>query len=406
MVLLLVACTHVEQAREKADDPDLVGAPDEAVPDPGAPDDPGDETVEPVQDPFEPFPGEERGDFLYAEGVVHDFEIELRDAAVESLESDPKTYVPATFTWNGETFYPGVRLKGSSTFRTLDQKAAFKIDFHEYDPDARFHGVKRLTLNAMVSDGTMMREHAYYGYAARLGVPAPRHGYARVTVNGEWFGLYGIVETMDEQFVNRVWPDDDGGVLYESSGQDLTWSAGHLDVDEAGEGDLDALIDALESAADGAFLSTLEREFDADALFAYLAMDLAGGNDDGYARNRHNYHLYYAPDAGRWSMIPWGTDRSFEDHCSVYGDPTKDEWPGMIKTRCLAVADCRARLEDAIRDVADGWDSRGLTTDLVSTADVIRADCEADPRREHGCDPDGLIDYLDDRAAEVRAELP
>jgi hypothetical protein len=58
----------------------------------------------------------------------------------------------------------------------------FKIDFGQYVPDQRFDGLRRLTLNNMVQDRSMIREHVAYQAYAWLGVPAPRHGYAELWV--------------------------------------------------------------------------------------------------------------------------------------------------------------------------------------------------------------------------------
>jgi spore coat protein CotH len=279
-----------------------------------------------------------------------------------------------------------------------------KIDFSWSEPEARFHGVEHLTLNNMIQDRTMLREHAYYHYAAMRGVPAARHGFARVRVNGELYGLYGIVETMDEHFVHRAFQLDDEGPLYEGSGCDLTYARDWYELEEAGlAGDVDDLVATVESTDAGAFFSMLNAEFDVDSLFTYWAMDLASGNDDGYARNHHNYLLYYGPTAHRWWMIPWGTDRSFEDHVSVHGVST--DLMGVLVTRCLDDAACAGQLDARILDVAEGWADSGLEAWVEDAIPVILDDCEADPKAELPCDPWSLPSYMDRRVGEVEGEL-
>ncbi|MFZ5479949.1 MAG: CotH kinase family protein [Myxococcota bacterium] len=352
---------------------------------------------------WRPFRDEALGDFLYGEEVVHDFEISLSSDAVADLSWSPESPVWGRFEWGDESWDVGVRLKGSTTFRTLAQKAAFKIDFNEWEPEARFHGLKSLTLNNMVCDPTMVRERAYYWYAARVGIPAPRHAYARVRVNGELFGLYSVVETVDDQLVERVWIDDDDGVLLEGTGADLVDGDDHYEVEEVGEGDVGALVDALDEADDDDLVEVFERVFD-EGVLRYWALDLASGNDDGYARNHHNYFLYYAPFERRWSMIPWGTDRSFEDHASVHGDPMTDPIGHLVR-RCLSAEDCRDRLDATILDMAEGWEARGLVDYVASVIPLIEEDCERDPRRELGCDPEKFLRYVEDRVDEVRWEI-
>ena len=53
-------------------------------------------------------------------------------------------------------------------------------------------------------------------------MPAARHGYIDLWLNGEPYGLMGVVETMDEQQLARLFPGRDDGNLYEGGyGADL-----------------------------------------------------------------------------------------------------------------------------------------------------------------------------------------
>lgn len=190
--------------------------------------------------------GPARGAFLYEPGVVHDFGLALSDESVAALTADPHSPVPATFTWQGESYAVSVHLKGHHSFRDLTAKAPFKIDFHEFDPLATFHGVRRLTLNNMIQDGSMLAESGAYRFFAEMGLPAPRHGFARVAVNGVPFGLYGIVETSDEQLLDQF--ESDEGNLYAGGygGDVLPGNATNFELEEAGDAaepfvDLDAL---------------------------------------------------------------------------------------------------------------------------------------------------------------------
>jgi phage baseplate assembly protein gpV len=76
---------------------------------------------------------------------VHTVNVELSTAAVSSLRSSYATYVEGDITNDGsEMESVGVRLRGSSTLRTVDQKCSFKIDFDRYE-DQRYRGLKKNT---------------------------------------------------------------------------------------------------------------------------------------------------------------------------------------------------------------------------------------------------------------------
>ncbi len=95
-----------------------------------------------------------------------EIDLSIPPASREALATDPGEYVEATFSLDaaGGAYGPldvGVRLKGNASFRTLDGKAAFKLNF-DPAPGGRFLGLRRLTLNNMVQDPSMLHEALAY----------------------------------------------------------------------------------------------------------------------------------------------------------------------------------------------------------------------------------------------------
>ncbi|MFZ5476946.1 MAG: CotH kinase family protein [Myxococcota bacterium] len=425
MTLLLLGCApEARLASRDLGSPEVEDAGDVIAPPEEVPVGPNRPTITPATLPpgFEPEPVEgddavtgdpgpwdPSGDFLYDDTVVHEFSITLDDDAIDDLYGDPATDVAADFTFEGATWHDvGLKLKGSWSFRTLSGKAAFKIDFGELVPGLRFRGVRRLTLNNMLQDRSMLHEHVVYWLAANLGIPAPRHAYARVYVNGELFGLYGVVESMDEQFVARAYAHDPGGNLYEGSGDDFTYARNHYEVEEPGEpepyDELDDLVEALERASGDELLDVYAARFDRDALFRYLALDAVAGHGDGYVFNHHNYMVYRAPLTDRWWVSPWGTDQTFEKDTHVHGT-TELPVDGALVYRCLADDACEAVYDEAIRAMADHWEAVDVVGYARDTFARIEADCEADPRRESSCEAEDLFDFLAERPDRVRSQV-
>jgi spore coat protein CotH len=368
----------------------------------------------PVEDTGEPPPLHEEADdgddILYGDDVV-ELHLEIDGVSLAGLEEDPEDDQPARVIWEGQVWEDvGVRLKGSWSFRDMDGKAAFKIDFGDHIEGQTFRGVRHVTLNNMVQDDTMLHEHVFYWLCHQLGIPAPRHGYARVYVNDELFGLYGIVETMDEDYLARAWPDDPDGNLYEAVGADLTWDRSWLRLEVSGgeapvEDDLGELIDALETAPPTDHLAALAAQFDTGGLFRYLAQDAASGNFDGYVYGRNNYLVYHAPREERWYFTPWGVDQSFERYTNLTAVTGDQPVVGALVVECLQTPECTAVYADALRDVVAVWESVDAEGYARATWDRIEADCESDPRREHSCEPDFLFDFLRTRPEAVRTQL-
>lgn len=118
--------------------------------------------------------------FLYAERPqgprILSLCLTLDATALASLTVAPRDDVVATVQFGGRAWEVGLHLKGSAngSMRPISEKAAFKIDFHEWSSGARFYGVKRLTLNSMIQDPTMAAEHAAWRLYAAAGVPRRR----------------------------------------------------------------------------------------------------------------------------------------------------------------------------------------------------------------------------------------
>lgn len=346
------------------------------------------------------------GDVLFG-AAVHPVALSLSEAGMASLRTDPRSEVEAELAWRGRTYRVGVRLKGSASFRTIDEKPSLKIDVHAFDREAELDGAERLTLNNMIQDPTMLREHAGYWLFTRMGLPAPRHGYARLAVNGADYGLYSVVETMDEELLKRAFADDPDGNLYESSGADFIYARDWFELEETtgavSTDDIDALVDAVEGTPADGFLALFEERFVLDRLLTYLAVDIAIGNDDGYVFNHHNYYAYHGALSDRWELLPWGLDRSFTREVPPRGS-LSEPVVGRLAQGCWENPECADALTEALLRVLGPLDDE--LSDVIRAAEAqIREHAEADPRAEHRWDPDDLLDFVEARGPFLYAEL-
>jgi hypothetical protein len=67
-----------------------------------------------------------------------------------------------------------------------------------------------------------MREALAWQMFDEVGVYAPRHSYARFCINGQYFGLYGVIEQVDRGFLwERFTADNNDGNLYKGTWGDI-----------------------------------------------------------------------------------------------------------------------------------------------------------------------------------------
>lgn len=284
----------------------------------------------------------------------------LSEEELEKLETEKDEYQAGTFelkvggvVQGSPLAEVGIRLKGGAgSFRPLSKKAAFKVKFNEYVKQ-KFFGLKKLTLNNMVQDPSMLHETQTYELFRLLGVPAPRTGYANVRVNGVNYGLHLNVETYDDVSLPHWF--ESTGHLYEADEPGLDVTAGNQDKFEIDEGDdediadLEALIVAANNAV-GDWSDGMAGFADLEEMARIWAVERYVGHWDGYAGvaapfRPNNYYLH-SLESGEFSMLPWGTDQTWE--LDVEFDQPAG---GVMFNRCFEDSDCAALYVRALRDL-------------------------------------------------------
>jgi spore coat protein H len=224
---------------------------------------------------------------------------------------------PAKVTIDGQTVAKvGLRKRGFIGSASM-ARPSLGLRFDHFDPQQRFAGLRRLSLNNNLQDPTQLHQVLAYRLFADAGVPAPRCNLAKVTVNGNYLGVYSQVEAVEEEFLRRQFGDASGN-LYEGTLSDFRprWvktfeRKNHKDNPD--RGDLDRLVKALQND-DANLLAAVESVVDLEAYLTYWAMESLIGHWDSYSNGGNNFFVYANPATRKFSFIPWGAD-------SVLGDP-------------------------------------------------------------------------------------
>ena len=253
-------------------------------------------------------------------------------------DEDP-IFVPAEVFYNGIEWYRvGVRFKGNSSLQTSWQqgilKLAFKLDFDEFEDDypqidnQRFYGFKKLHLKNNYDDKSMMREKVAGDVFRNAGLAGSHTAFFTVYVDhGEgtkYFGVYTMVEDVEDTVLDTHFSDDDGN-LYKPDGDAGSFADGSYDEDEyvkknnedeADFSDVSSLLSILHADTRTTDTTTwrtnLEAVFDTDVFLKYLAANTVLQNWDTYGRMTHNYYLYNNPDTSKITWIPWDNNEALQ----------------------------------------------------------------------------------------------
>lgn len=226
----------------------------------------------------------------------------------------------------------GVRLKGNSSYfspaRAEKKKLPFNIKVSHTDKEQMVQGKYRtLKLSNVFRDPSFVREALSY-QIARDYLAAPHCNFARLTVDGDYFGLYNLTESVDEHFWETAFDSPEGllvkcdpeskedppatcppgfGANLAYLGQDSACYAARYELKKTKTG-WDELIALTEVVSDeDADLSTV---MNVDETLWMLAFNNALANLDSYlGAFCHNYYLF-KDESGVWRPVIWDLNLS------------------------------------------------------------------------------------------------
>ncbi len=254
---------------------------------------------------------------------------------------DPVT-VPCSLWCDGIEWYKvGVRYKGnSSLYNANSGKLPLKLKFNEFEDDypaitgQRFRGFKTLHLKNGYQDTSALREHLVDDIFRDWGLASSHSAFYQVYLDvgggsgAEYWGLYTIVEDVEDTVLKLQFTDDDGN-LYKPDDDAGSFATGTFDTDElalktnedgATYADVLALYTAINDTATynsdrTAWKAALEAVFDVPKFLRWLAANTVIQNWDTYGVMPHNYYLYAnADNGGRLEWLPWDNNEALSSN--------------------------------------------------------------------------------------------
>ncbi len=342
-------------------------------------------------------------------------------------------WVPVSVFHAGVEWYKvGLRFKGNSSLISAWSsgilKLPFKLDFDQYEDlypqieNQRFHGFKQLSLSSGFEDQSLMREKVAADIFRAAGLVAPRTAFCRIYIdhgNGPiYFGLYTLVEMVDDTLIESSYADADGN-LYKPEGASASLAAGNLVLSqfekksneaEADWSDVTELHAALHGANresdPGAWRSVLEASLNTDRFLHWLAVNTLIQNWDTYGKMTHNFYLYGDPDSGRLDWIPWDNNEALAEGkqggaLSLELSEVSEDWP-LIRFLMDDPVYRSIYLDRVEETVTEAFEAGAMQARYAELANLIRSAAEDEQAGYSFLSNDGDFDAaLADLTAQV-----
>lgn len=299
---------------------------------------------------------------------------------LQNADQKPSVMTNSVHIGDESIGYAGLKTKGSYTLEHTfmdigNDRFSFSINFgkyvkkEKYGENQNFYGCKKISFNNFFFDKSMMREFFSMKLLSEMGLPAPQYGLAKLYINGAYYGVYFMVEGLDQALVanhqnikrgdvgeyitkpeytalvyderldrfcredgsfdlSTVLKQDKNGI-YHASGiledSSYLWEADEDTLQDVAETLPTVLVwqKKLNQLARGEdfsgekldvnsdkYLELLNEIMDVDEVVCYFATHSFLVQMDDMFVEQHNYGLY-VDDNGKAMVLPWDYDLSF-----------------------------------------------------------------------------------------------
>ena len=366
-------------------------------------------------------------DELFAPDVLHDVYLRINTRELELLRAnyDVNTYYPADIQW-GTAIVRNVAVRSRGDGSRNAHKLGLRVDVDYFVAGQQFVGLDSLVLDNLNQDASMVHEHAAMALFARMGQVAPRTGFARLFINNEYQGVYGLVEEPNEAFVERRFGPDSGYLFeyhwlqpyyFDDLGEDLglyeqTFEARthELSAPSLLYGPLRELVRIEEGESLNQWRERVSAYIDLNQLVTMVAIEEFLSELDGLtgAAGMNNFYLYRPRDSDRHVLVPWDRDNAFYQTSSpIYLRAGENR----LVRQALAFPDLNALYLDRLAEAARTSSADSWLEQLVRQADsVVAAAALVDQRKpftneEREVSVRALIDFAQRRPALVLEQI-
>ena len=155
---------------------------------------------------------------LFNTDKVMDVDIRMKADEWDKMLKNAMTeeYYVCDVVVNGQKFRDvAIRPKGNTSLMSIaadpeTDRFSFKLEFDHFVEGQTCYGLDKLILNNNFSDSTNMKEAVIYDMYHYIGADASLTNFAKISLNGEYRGVYLALEGVEDSFMLRNYGTQDG----------------------------------------------------------------------------------------------------------------------------------------------------------------------------------------------------
>jgi uncharacterized protein (TIGR03437 family) len=381
---------------------------------------------------------------LFDGSVLHEVRITMLDADWQALKASYQTDAPfnvATFQWKGA----GGLTASAGNFQMHNRghgsrnpiKPGLHLTFDANIKGQTFLGLTALELKPNVQDLSLIHERVTFLLFGRMGIPCSREVHSTFYVNGEYMGVYLLVEYPDTSLLTRIFNESTGyeynyvpgdwatGVLgsgyhFEYLGPDLTKYASatvptpfspetHSNAPDTVT--LEGMIRTINQEPDATFLSAMAPYLDLKLFLSHIAVETYVADFDcilGDAYGMNNFHFYRFVNKQLSQFIPWDKDNAFTQTTRPV---LQNANQNVLMRRLMAIPEYKtyyfeALVKTALMAMSGGWLQQEATREYNQIQQAAYADTKFKLYMLWGYGQAATNDQFDAAAAFVETFAP
>ena len=372
-------------------------------------------------------------DDFFNPNAIQRIELWLNDSDWAKLKGAfrENTYYPADVVWNGQTVRNvGIRSRGLGS--RSGTKPGLRVDFDRYSDKQTFLGLKSFVLDNLIQDQTGIKETVAMRFFGRLGIPAPRETHTQLFVNGEYTGLYGLVESVDKTMMGRVFGSIGDNVLndgylfeynyvigspwrFEYPGSALDPYKARFDI-KTNEtksattiwGPIEELVRLVNDTPAGSFEQTVGAKLDLPEFVRYIAAQNFIAEDDGFNGydGMNNFYFYRLEDSPMHVFIAWDEDNAFLSPQFLINTRLGDN---VLTRKTLEIPAFQALYYNMLLEAATAasdWLQQEMQRQFAMIADAMQSDTRKPySNSDHAAARDAMLAFPAERITFVRCDV-